>query len=316
MPDTINDFFKVEIWDVERLRPYPGNPRKMDGKTYAQLLNSIREFGIVDPLVINKQGEVIGGNMRLQAIKELGVEKVPVVIVDLPKNKEKALNLALNKIHGQFDPDLVREFIIDLDTPEIELAGFDTIELENIITDEAFLKGDTYKLEKEPIPTTEDVKVKPGDMYALGRHRLICGDATRCETYEALMEGNHADLLFTDPPYGVGYESVLGKVSNDDLPQDDFKEFTENWMRNVWKALRPGAAFYICSGWSSLGVFMDTLKKVGFKVSTTIVWIKNAPVIGWADYSRHHEQIITGKKTKELPADNLALGKIYRTKSS
>jgi DNA modification methylase len=189
---------QIEKRKVSELKYYPGNPRKISKKTLEKLKESIREFGFVEPLVINKENEVIGGNQRLKALKELGIKEVEVVVVDLPKSKEKALNIALNKIGGEFDFELLKTFIDDIEPVDLEITGLDLDEIESKfeVWTEQTPNDDEYE-EPEEI----QVYVKRGDIYKLGEHRLMCGDATSRDDIQKLTAGEKLDMVFTDPPY-------------------------------------------------------------------------------------------------------------------
>ena len=198
---------QIEKRNIEDLKFYPGNPRNISKEMLDKLRQSLREFGFVDPLVINKDNEVIGGNQRLKAARAEGIKEVPVVVVDLPKNKEKALNLALNKITGEWDEELLKNFIEDLDVEDIELAGFNDEELTELEDGDIEPQEDNYE-EPEVLPS----KVQTGDIWQLGKHRLVCGDATKKEDVEKLMAGKKADMLFCDPPYGMNLDTDFSSM--------------------------------------------------------------------------------------------------------
>ena len=281
---------------IKDLKYFPGNPRRMDSRTLEQLKESIREFGVVQPLVINEKNEVIGGNQRLQALRALGVTEVDTIQVHLPESRQKTLNLALNKISGVWDEDLLQKFIDDMPNEDIELAGFDLKELGIELDDFKDIEEDDYDGPEEP-----RIKVKLGDIFQLGRHRLICGDSTKEETLDALLQGKKADIVFTDPPYNVNYKSRggLGKVENDDMTEEQFIEFTLQFMRRIKEALKPGGVFYICSGYSSYPAFVYAIHALGMEFSGPIIWVKNQNSMGWNDYRHKYELVLTGKEKKK-----------------
>jgi len=207
MRERKSQTFKTEIRKVDELKYYPGNPRKIDEDTLEKLKNSLKEFGIVEPLVINKDNEVIGGNQRLKVLREMGIKEVPVVVVDLPKGKEKALNLALNKIQGKWDEKLLKEFIVDLDVEDIELTGFDEDEITVLEDEDIEPQEDNYEE-----PEDKPQRVKYGDIWQLGEHRLMCGDSTKKEDVEKLMDGKKADMVFCDPPYGMNLDTDFSSM--------------------------------------------------------------------------------------------------------
>ena len=200
---------KIEKMKVSDLKYAPYNPRKIDDKELAKLKRSISEFGYVEPIVWNQRtGFVVGGNQRLKALRELGIEEVDVVVVDLSDAKEKALNVALNKISGEWDFPKLKDLLTDIDTGDfdIELTGFDLDEIENLITFYKEPEEDGFDTDTA-LEEIEEPKTKRGDIYLLGKHRLMCGDSTVKEDVEKLMDGKKADMVFTDPPYGIDLDT-------------------------------------------------------------------------------------------------------------
>ena len=202
----------IEKRNIKDLSFYPGNPRKISDDMLLRLRNSIKEFGMVDPLIINKGNEVIGGNQRLKAAMEEGIEEVPVVIVELSKDKEKVLNLALNKIQGEWDEELLKEFIVDLSVEEIELTGFENSEL-RLMGDEPEDRFESRTPEEVPS------RVQYGEICQLGRHKLMCGDASKKEDLEKLLDGHKVDICIADPPYGV---NIVRPRSGDEEYGEEF----------------------------------------------------------------------------------------------
>ena len=203
---------QIEKRNIRDLKFYPGNPRKISDDMLLRLRNSIKEFGMVDPLIINKGNEVIGGNQRLKAAMEEGIEEVPVVVVKLSKDKEKVLNLALNKIQGEWDEELLKEFIVDLSVEDIELTGFENSEL-RLMGDEPEDRFESRTPEEVPS------RVQYGDICQLGRHKLMCGDASKKEDLEKLLDGHQVDVCIADPPYGV---NIVRPRSGDEEYGEEF----------------------------------------------------------------------------------------------
>ena len=254
---------KLEKRKTDELKFYPGNPRKMDRKEMEKLKKSISEFGLVDPLIVNKDNEVIGGNQRLKVIKTLGIKEVDVVVVDLPKSKEKALNIALNRISGEFDEGLLKNFIDDIEPLDLKLTGLDDKEI-SLLDDNVEVQEDEYQ-EPEDI----EVTVKKGDVYQLGNHRLMCGDATIKEDVEKLMNGEKADMVFTDPPYGVNYQSNMrtkskkfGVLKNDNL-------VLKEWIKNAILYSTGWILFF--TDWKIIEEWIDAGKQIG-KLTNMIIW--------------------------------------------
>lgn len=198
---------KIENRDIKELKMSTYNPRldlQPDDKEYRDIKNSIVEFNLVEPLVINKDLTVIGGHQRLKVLKELDFKTVPCVIVDLDKKKEKILNIALNKISGDWDRPKLKDLLEELDTGEfdISLTGFDDSEIEDLMTEFHESEEDDFDVDKAVEEVGEPV-CKRGDIWQLGKHRLMCGDATVKEDVKKLMDGKKADMVLTDPPYGI-----------------------------------------------------------------------------------------------------------------
>lgn len=194
----------METIDVEinKLKFAEYNPRQISEKDFEALKNSIKEFGFVVPIVVNSDNTIIGGHMRVRAAQAIGITSVPCFYVDLDKNKEKVLNIALNKISGEWDYDKLTGLLSEIEQfkdIDVSLTGFDDVEIGNIF--------DEYGLEEDPIddeiPEIRKTDIKIGDLFQLGKHRLMCGDCMIKENVEKLMNGKKADMVFTDPPYGI-----------------------------------------------------------------------------------------------------------------
>lgn len=289
---------------VSELKFYPGNPRRIDKETLERLKWSIQEFGIVEPLVINSKRQVIGGNQRLKALRELGIEEVDCILVDLPIEKEKALNLALNKITGEWDIELLKNFIIDIDNTLLEMVGFDSKEIEVLTEVEEYTEGE------DEVPDVEEKAfTQEGDLWLLGRHRLLCGDATKKEDVEKLMNGEKADMVFTDPPYNVNYtggppgewgRKVWKKIKGDKMNDKDYSEFIASFLVNCIKYTKSQAPFYMCFGDKNIHIVRKVWDDAGLYLSSTIIWYKiNHFVATGSDYQKAYEPILYGWKRGE-----------------
>ena len=220
----------IQTVEIERINPAAYNPRK-DLKPgdveYEKLKKSILEFDMVEPLVWNKRsGNLVGGHQRLKILKELGTKQIEVSVVDLEDVKEKALNLALNKISGEWDLPALKDLLEELDTGDfdMEITGFDDKEIEDLMNQ--LHEPEEGNTEDDAVPEATESICKKGDLWSLGNHRLLCGDATVITDVERLMGGEKADMVFTDPPYGKGgYAGRSGKfkpMQGDDLPTKVF----------------------------------------------------------------------------------------------
>lgn len=297
----------MKLFDLQ-LAPY--NPRKdlrPGDKEYEDIKRSICEFGNVDPIVWNKTtGHVVGGNQRLKVLRDLGVEETEVSVVDMPLEKEKLLNLALNKISGEWDKLKLRELIAELQTYPIDvtLSGFNDVEIEALLDTE--IKEDNFDAAAEYDKIITPVAVR-GDIYQLGRHRIMCGDSGIMEEMDLLMQGQKAAMVFTDPPYNVNYGATMKdklrtRVSNENagrkILNDHFKDNDGfyQFLCGAILAFKPYTAgdVYICMSSSELHTLQRAFADCGGHWSTFIIWVKNQFTIGRANYQRQYEPILYG----------------------
>lgn len=302
------------------------NPRVMPEAEMQSLMKSIETHGFVEPIVVNvnkeRYGVVVGGHQRMTAIEKLvarnveikgikadkdGAFSIPCFEVDLDLEAEKQLNIALNKIHGKFDEDKIYNLIVEMkDSPTLPSTGFREDEISRILDrnmPEETDDGGTG-LPAEP-------RSKPGEIYELGEHRLICGDATDPETYQKLFGSIRPDMLWTDPPYNVAYEGKTDEkmtIKNDKLTEVDFKELVDKSFAAILATMKLGAPMYICSGWASYPQFLDSMLKNGFYHSGVIIWVKNSAVMGFRDYKTKHEWIAKAKKVDGRQAQAIVYG--------
>ena len=218
----------IEKMKTENLLPADYNPRKdlkPGDAEYEKLKRSIEQFGYVEPVIWNRTtGRVVGGHQRLKVLIDMGINEVDCVVVEMDENKEKALNVALNKISGEWDKDKLALLISDLQAEDfdVSLTGFDAAEIDDLFKDtiQDKIKDDDFDVDAE---LQKPTFTKSGDIWTLGRHRLICGDSTKEQTYTTLMDGRKANLVITDPPYNVAYESADGKkIQNDSMADEQF----------------------------------------------------------------------------------------------
>lgn len=290
---------KTETVKIDKLKLAEYNPRKISDKELDNLKRSLKKFGFIQAVIINKDSTVISGHQRIRAWKELGNTEVPVVKVDITKKEEKALNLAMNKIGGEWDTDKLYSVINDLRVDqELDFTGFDEKEVSKIL--DQFLEIDKEE-PLEQLLETLPAKAKHGDIYQLGNHRLMCGDSTSQEDIQKLTEGALMDMVWTDPPYNVNYQSSnkeLGSIKNDNMSDSQFVEFSQKVFENLSAVTRAGGVFYVCTGWQSFATFENTLTVTGIHLSEVIIWVKNQGGIHTLDYPHKHEQII---KAKNVP---------------
>jgi DNA modification methylase len=287
---------------ISQLNPAAYNPRKdlqPGDPEYEKLKRSMQEFGYVEPIVWNKRsGNIVGGHQRYKILLDMGMQEVDCVVVDLDETKEKVLNLALNKIQGDWDYLKLKDLLLELDTGEfdIELTGFGMDEIEELMTQfhvpEDIVEDEVPEPPKEPI-------TKLGDLWLLGRHKLFCGDATDPEKVSKLMENQLADMIFTDPPYNVNYEGGTKDrltIKNDHMKDDDFRHFLTLAFLNMAQASKAGAPIYVCHADSEGLNFRSAFKEAGWDLKQCIIWVKHHFVMGRQDYQWQHEPILYGWK--------------------
>lgn len=285
---------KIKVAD---LRPSAYNPRTITEKELNKLKRSITEFGYVEPVIWNQQtNTIVGGHQRVKAMLDLGMgnEKIDVVVVNLPEEREKALNAALNRISGDWDKDLLAQLLQDMTSEERELSGFDADEISKLL--------DSINKELEPedddIPeVSSKTKVQLGDIYQLGNHRVMCGSATSFEDMQNLMDKDLADMIFTDPPYNVNYEGSNGKkIQNDHMGNDQFYQFLHDAFVNMNTFVAAGGGVYVAHADSEGLNFRKAFTDAGFMTKQCIIWVKNSMVLGRQDYQWQHEPILYGWK--------------------
>ena len=290
----------IQKINILKLKPSEYNPRKdlkPEDEEYIKIKNSILEFGYVAPVIINADMTVIGGHQRLKVLKELGYEEIQCIVVDLDKNKEKALNLALNKISGEWDNDKLEAILAELKETDIDIniTGFSNDEVDDILKDIIGSNEDDFDLE-EALDEIEEPITKVGDVWLLGKHRLLCGNSTQEEDVMRLMNNQYADMLLTDPPYNVDYEGTAGKIKNDNMNETEFYNLLIDAFKNMHSVAKSGCPIYVFHADTEGLNFRNAFKNAGFKLAQCLVWVKNTFVMGRQDYQWKHEPILYGWK--------------------
>lgn len=289
--------------NVADLLPAEYNPRKDlkpgDGE-YKKLKRSITEFGYVEPVIWNQTtGRVVGGHQRLKVLQEMGMTEIDCVIIEVSEEKEKALNIALNKISGDWDTDKLALLITDLQGSDLDvsLTGFEPDEIDALFKDDIKdgVKDDDFDVEAE---LKKPTITKSGDIWTLGNHRLICGDSTKAETLEILMCGKKANLVVTDPPYNVNYEGSAGKIKNDNMENAAFYEFLLAAFQNAEQVMEEDASIYVFHADTEGLNFRKAFVDAGFYLSGTCIWKKQSLVLGRSPYQWQHEPVLFGWKKK------------------
>lgn len=290
---------EMQLVAVSKLIPYVNNARTHSAEQVMKLRSSLREFGFINPVIIDREFNVIAGHGRILAAKEEGILEVPCVFVDyLTEAQKKAYILADNRMamDAGWDEELLRIEIEALQSEDFDigLTGFDESEIADLFgsDDTSGVKDDDYDLSAA---LEKAAFVKRGDIWTVGRHRLMCGDATSSEDVAALMDGKKANLIITDPPYNVAFESSDGlSIKNDKMENDKFYEFLLSAFKNMAAHLEKGGSAYVfhadTEGLNFRKAFMDA----GFHLSGCCIWVKNSLVLGRSDYQWQHEPVLYG----------------------
>lgn len=281
---------KIENIAPGKIIPYERNAKKHDDRQVENVKESIRQFGFAQPLVVDKNNILIIGHCRLTAAKRLGLKRVPVVRMDdLTQEEVDRLRLLDNKLNeSPWDFELLAE-----DIPKLDWSGFN-IDWEIPGQEEA---GEILEVEAPPPP--KNPKTKEGEIWKLGRHRLIIGDSTDPEVVRKLMDGKQADMLLTDPPYNVDYTGKTKdalKITNDKMQDSRFREFLKDAFTAAGESLKPGGAFYIWHADSEGYNFRGAARDAGWTIRQCLVWVKNHFVMGRQDYQWQHEPCLYGWK--------------------
>lgn len=286
--------------NVSDLIPYIRNARTHSESQVAQIAASIKEFGFLSPILIAEDNTILAGHGRLAAARKLGLKQVPCVKEShLTETQRRAYIIADNKLslNAGWDEDMLAIELSELQGADfdLDLLGFDEIELASIFEDDKEVRDDDFDVEKELEKPTFS---KMGDIWTLGRHRLICGDSTKEETYRILMEGKKANLVVTDPPYNVNYEGSAGKIKNDNMANDKFYNFLFDAFSNMEKVMADDASIYVFHADTEGLNFRKAFYDAGFYLSGCCIWKKPSLVLGRSPYQWQHEPCLYGWKKK------------------
>jgi site-specific DNA-methyltransferase (adenine-specific) len=283
------------------LRPATYNPRKKlkaGDKEYEKIKNSIQEFGYVEPIIVNYDMTVIGGHQRLTVLKDLGYTEVECVVLNIEdEHKVKALNIALNKITGAWNEQLLADLLVDLQSADFntDLTGFEPAEI-----DQLFSKVHNKKITEDDFDVGAELQkptiAQAGDLWLLGPHRILCGDALLPESYVKLMDGKKANLVLTDPPYNVNVEETAGKIKNDNMSDEDFYKFLFASFVNMEQNMEADASIYVFHADSKGLIFRQAFHDAGFYLSGCCIWKKDRLVLGRSPYQWQHEPCLFGWK--------------------
>lgn len=303
-----NSNLKVHYVYVSDLKPAPYNPRKWDKVAEEKLKESIKRFGLVDPFIVNaspkRKNIIIGGHFRFEMAKALGYKEVPVVYVDIPSiQKEKELNLRLNRNTGEWDLELLKSFDVDI----LLDVGFDDSDLSQMWDEVISVEDDAFDTEKE-LQKIKASKIRPGDLFELGIHLLICGDATDPEVLRALVGKARIDMVYSDPPYnisldynkGIGTKGKYGGTKvYDSKTREEYKTFLKQSMENALHVAKPDCHFFYWCDENYVGLLQEIYSELGVANKRTCLWIKNSQnVTPQIAFNKAYEPCVYGIRGK------------------
>jgi DNA modification methylase len=288
---------RIEHWLIEKLIPYARNPRTHSDAQIAQIAASITEFGFNNPILVDAKAGIIAGHGRLLAARKLELKEVPVIVLDhLTEAQKRAYILADNQLalNAAWNDELLSIELAALQEEEFNLGliGFDDAELTRLLAAQGAADGLTDEDAVPELPQTPTSVA--GDLWILGNHKLLVGDATDQAVVVRLMIGDSADLIFTDPPYNVDYEGYTKerlKIKGDRMSDAEFKQFLQKGFRSCRAAVKPGASLYVCHSSSWQREFQNALESAGFEVRCQIIWAKNTFAWGFGRYKFQHEPL-------------------------
>ena len=295
---------KIEQVKLNALIPYARNSRTHSDAQVAQIAASIKEFGFTNPVLIDETGSIIAGHGRVMAARKLAITDVPSIrLTHLTEAQKKAYVIADNKLalNAGWDDEMLAVELTDLKDMgfDLDLTGFSTDEIEALLAP----TGTEGLTDEDAVPEVPEAPVTVlGDVWILGKHRVMCGDSTSIEQAEQLMAGTNADLVFTDPPYNVAYsgrgQNNLGTIKNDDMSAADFEQFCRDLFATYHAVMKPLACIYVChpDSQSAPKLAFEKTFAEQFKKSSTIIWMKQSAGMGWQDYRAQHEPILYGWK--------------------
>lgn len=290
----------MQLVPLEKLVPYVNNARTHSAAQITKLRSSLREFGFINPVIIDCNYGIIAGHGRVMAAKEEGIAEVPCVFVDyLTEAQKKAYILADNRFaqDAGWDEELLKLEIESLEAADfnVALTGFDCAELEDLFRDNVrdHVKEDDFDVKAE---LKKPAFSKTGDLWCLGPHRLFCGDSTKAESYDLLMNGKKANLVVTDPPYNVNYQGSAGKIKNDNMADDAFYQFLLDAFTQMEHAMADDASIYVFHADTEGLNFRKAFSDAGFYLSGTCIWKKQSLVLGRSPYQWQHEPCLFGWK--------------------
>jgi DNA modification methylase len=298
----MNPADKVQKWAIDKLIPYARNARTHSDEQISQIAASIKEWGWTTPVLVDENGGIIAGHGRTLAAPRLKMTKVPVMVArDWSDAKKRAYVIADNKLamNAGWDNEMLALEMGELAELgfDLDLTGFTPDEID-ALTPVEVTEGLTDPDDAPPLPETPRTRL--GDIWVMGKHRLLCGDSTSMDALDALMDGQQADMIFTDPPYGMSYDGGRGKkqfgmIKNDDAKGEDLIALVRDALATAKASCKEGASAYVCFPWRTYAEFEDAMKSSGMDINSCIVWDKKSIGLGHQDYRPQHEFIFYSK---------------------
>ena len=295
----------MEIRKISEVKLNPNNPRLIKDDKFKKLVQSIKDFPemlSIRPIVVNKDMIILGGNMRFRACKEAGIKEIPVIVTDLPEDKQREFLIKDNTSGGEWDWDMLAN---EWDTDELEAWGLDLPVFD--IKDEGTADEDNYE-----VPDEIKTDIVLGDLFEIGEHRLLCGDSTDGDSVAKLMNGNKADMVFTDPPYNISFSGSMSnttkngvmikhkganqqheEIKNDAMSDEDFYNFISDILKEI--KINCKGAFYICFGSQTLNQLLQPFLDLGLEYKSIIIWMKNQATLSGKDFKSRYEPILYGR---------------------
>jgi len=279
----------MQVVKISEVKLNPNNPRLIKDDKFKKLVQSIKDFPEmlnIRPIVVNTDMVILGGNMRYKACKEAGLKEVPVIITDLSEEKQREFLIKDNTSGGEWDWELLKN---EWDVAELDAWGLDVPDFGTEVLEAG---EDDF----DATPPEEPITVL-GDLYEIGEHRLLCGDSTKTDAFEKLMDGELADMVVTDPPYNVAYEGKTKDaltIENDSMGNDDFYKFLYDFYTALTTAVKKGGAIYVWHASSEVINFGKAMVDAGWLLKQQLIWVKNTMVMGRQDYQWKHEPCLYG----------------------
>ncbi|EMF0257296.1 site-specific DNA-methyltransferase [Enterococcus hirae] len=291
---------RYELIEIDKIVPSATNPKIHDKNQIAQIRASFREFGVISPCVVDDEYNLLVGHGRLEAARQEGMKEINCVIVEgLTEAQKKGYLLVDNKLteNSPWDEELLMLNISELEGMDfdLDLLGFDASEIDKLLNGDAEAQEDDFDVDAELEKPTFS---KTGDLWLLDNHRLVCGDSTKQETYDVLMDGKKANLTVTDPPYNVNYEGSAGKIKNDNMANEAFYTFLYDAFSCIEKSMADDASIYVFHADTEGLNFRKAFVDAGFYLSGTCIWKKQSLVLGRSPYQWQHEPVLFGWKKK------------------